>query len=130
MQGISNPLMEDIEKTKEQLIAELTELRQTVTKQEESERRRRLLFDHSPDGIVIVDPKTAGFLEFNATAHRQLGYTRKEFACLGIPDVEAMETPDETRAHIEKVMREGRSDFDTRHKTKKGSWIPATTSPC
>jgi len=35
-------------------------------------------------------PETARFLEFNTTAHEQLGYLREEFAGLGIRDVEAV----------------------------------------
>jgi PAS domain S-box-containing protein len=47
--------------------------------------RRRILFEQSPDGIVIIDPQTAGFLEFNTAAHRQLGYSREAFAQLTLP---------------------------------------------
>ena len=36
----------------------------------ETEMRYRLLFEQSPDGIVILDPATARFIEFNETAPR------------------------------------------------------------
>jgi two-component system, cell cycle sensor histidine kinase and response regulator CckA len=86
----------------------------------EAETRFRVLFELSPDGIVIINPETAGFLEFNEAAHRQLGYSREEFARLTIPDLEAAETPEETRARIAKVVRVGADDFDTRQRTKQG----------
>ena len=54
----------------------------------QSENRLRLLFDQDPDGIVILDPATARPLEFNRTAHQQLGYTREEFAALSVSDIE------------------------------------------
>ena len=82
--------------------------------------RRRILFEESPDGILVIDPQTAGFLEFNTRAHAQLGYSRAEFAQLHIFDVEAQESADETRAHISAVIQNGRSDFETRQRTKQG----------
>ncbi len=86
----------------------------------EAEARYRLLFEHSPDGIVILDPETARPLEFNETACRQLGYSREEFARLAVTDYEAAETPEETFSRIASVLREGRNDFETRHRTKQG----------
>ncbi len=82
--------------------------------------RYRFLFEHAPDGIVIIDPVTARFVEFNEAAHRQLGYSREEFAGLSIPDFEVVESPEETMMHIKNVMREGRDDFETKHRTRQG----------
>ncbi len=83
-------------------------------------QRFHLLFDQSPDGIVILDPVTARPIDFNETAHRQLGYTREEFAALDLSRIEAAETPEETRSRIERVVTDGRSDFETRQRTKTG----------
>jgi len=80
----------------------------------------RLLFEHSPDGIVIIDPATAKPIEFNETAHRQLGYSRDEFSELSIFDFEVLETPDQTRSRIAHVMRNGREDFETLQRTRQG----------
>ncbi len=82
--------------------------------------RYRLLFEHSPDGIVILDPATIRPLEFNDTACRQLGYSRKEFARLKLSDIEAAESPAQIRRHIKNSMREGRHDFETLHRTRQG----------
>lgn len=86
----------------------------------EAETRYRTLFAQSPDGILIVDPETALPIEFNERSHLQLGYTREEFARLRVTEYEAAEEPEETRAHVEKVLREGRDTFETRHRTKGG----------
>ena len=59
-------------------------------------------------------------VEFNEVAHQQLGYSREEFAKLRIFDYKAFETPDETKARIEKVLREGKAEFETKHRTKNG----------
>ena len=86
----------------------------------ETDTRYRLLFEHSPDGIVFVDPARARPVVFNETAHRQLGYSREEFSRLSISDFEAVETAEQTQVRIARVMREGCSDFDTRQRTRKG----------
>lgn len=102
------------------LASDVTERKRAEQALRGAEARLRILFDKDPDGIVIIDPATATFLEFNDTAARQLGYTRDEFGQLGISDIEAMESPEDTRATIEQVLREGRVDFDTRQRTKSG----------
>lgn len=88
----------------------------------------RALFALIPDGVVIIDPATALPMQFNPAAHRQLGYTAEEFATLRISDYEAEETPEKTRAHIEKVLQCGRDDFESRHYRKDGSLIDVNVS--
>lgn len=82
--------------------------------------KRRSLFEQAAEGIVIIDPQTARFLEFNTAAHEQLGYTREEFARLSISDVEYLETPEETKTRIAQVIQKGRADFETQQRTRQG----------
>ncbi len=85
----------------------------------ESEKRYRAMFDQSPDGIVLVD--TDGkIIEFNESAHRELGYARQEFAQLGVSDLNPFEGPGEVRNRIRRIMQDGKADFYVRHKTKRG----------
>ena len=86
----------------------------------EAEQRYRTIFNESPDGILLFDVETGKAFEFNEVAHRQLGYTREEFADLTVSDYEARERPEETKAHIEAIKRLGRDDFETEHRTKSG----------
>ncbi|MBI4457318.1 MAG: PAS domain S-box protein [Acidobacteria bacterium] len=86
----------------------------------QSEKLYQTLFDQSPDGILIIDPETALPLVFNDSAHQQLGYSREEFARLRISDYEVAEKPEEIKRHIEKILRDGWDDFETRHRTKQG----------
>ncbi|MBI4028188.1 MAG: PAS domain S-box protein, partial [Verrucomicrobia bacterium] len=90
------------------------------SKRQESELRYRTIFEQSPDGIAIIDPATTRLVEFNEAAHRQLGYSRDEFARLRISDLDASETPEETRSRIEKLLREGKDNFEALHRTKQG----------
>jgi len=86
----------------------------------ESEARFRAFFEQGMDGILILDPATGRFLEFNDQVCRQLGYSREEFARLHVHDIEAVETAEEVIAHIAKVRREGFDRFETRHRTRDG----------
>ncbi|MCX5855762.1 MAG: PAS domain S-box protein [Deltaproteobacteria bacterium] len=126
--------MTDLSRTNQELIEEISILQRRIRELEQSEgdrkkteetlrdteTRYRLLFEHSPDGIVITDPATARILEFNETAHRQLGYSREEFARLSISDLDIVETHEEIRSQIAKVVQGGRHDFETLHRTRQG----------
>ena len=86
----------------------------------ESETRYRSIFDYGIDGIVIIDPDTATLIDFNNQACAQLGYTREEFGCLKISDIDLLEGLEEAKAHIQKIMNIGYDEFETLHRTKDG----------
>ena len=98
-----------------------------ITRQKELEKElrekevlHRTLFEQSPDGIVIVDPDTARLLDFNDQAARQLGYSREEFMQLRIPDIDVVESAEDTAKTIDNVIRSGFAEFETRHRNKQG----------
>ena len=86
----------------------------------DSETRYRSIFDSSPDGIVIIDPDTATMIDFNQQACTQLGYTREEFGCLKISDIDLLDGTEEVKARIQKVIETGYDEFETLHRTKHG----------
>lgn len=53
----------------------------------ESEARYRALFNASPDGILISDPKTRRMLYANAAVCRMFGYTMDEMLALRVEDL-------------------------------------------
>jgi len=102
------------------VLSDITDQKLAEQAFEKEMARRRIMFEQSPDGILIIDPETKRFLEFNTVAHQQLGYSREEFAQLRIGDVEATETVEETAARIATVIRDGRADFETLQRTRNG----------
>lgn len=102
------------------IFSDITAHRQAETALREAEMRYRTLFEQSPVGVLTIDSQSGLAVEFNDLAARQLGYSREEFARLRVGDYEACETPEQTRAHIERVLREGTDQFETRHRTKTG----------
>ena len=100
------------------VVKDLTERKKNEQKSKEAEQRYHALFNQSPLGVLIVDPKTMGFVEFNDVAHQQLGYSREEFEKLSLLDVEAKESQEEVKAHIAKMLKEGKEEYETEHHTK------------
>jgi PAS domain S-box-containing protein len=86
----------------------------------EAELRYRILFEQSPEAIVVLHPDNMMPLDFNDEACRQLGYSREEFARLSLLDHTAEDDPVGIRARLAEALRSGRSEFETRHRTKRG----------
>jgi PAS domain S-box-containing protein len=103
-----------------ELIIPVTKFKQMEMKFREAEKRYHCLFDQSPLGVLVVDPKTKRIVEFNDVAYIQLDYSQEEFAKLSLSDIEASETTFETSAHIRKILKTGGDEFETKHRTKKG----------
>ena len=101
------------------VITDITERKQAEEKLRASEELYRALFEQAADSIVLLDVK-GKMLEFNDKAHEALGYTREEFQRLKIADFDVIESPEEVKAHIEKIAREGSATFETKHRTKSG----------
>jgi len=81
-----------------------------------------LLLQTSPQGFWVID--LGGLvLDANDALCRMLGYSREELLRMRIQDIEALETPDETEAHIHRLMECGSDRFQTRKRRKDGTII-------
>lgn len=87
------------------------------------EARYRAVIETSADGFWVVDME-GRLREVNDAYVRRSGYTREELLAMRVTDVEAREKPEETRAHIEKILREGSDLFESWHRAKDGSVWP------
>lgn len=95
--------------------------RQAELQRREADQRYRVIFEQSPFGVVVIDPATARFIEFNQATHEQLGYTRDELAAMSLNDIQVEETPDQVRTQLSHLMRVGKISFETRHRTRTGA---------
>lgn len=98
----------------------ITERKRLEAQLQDAVIRREALFEQTPIGLVIVDPLNGRILDFNAVAHKQLGYSREEFANLNLAQIEARETPAEVKVHIDRAFQDGQDEFFTQHRTKTG----------
>ncbi|MCH7703131.1 MAG: PAS domain S-box protein, partial [Planctomycetes bacterium] len=103
------------------VVRDITERKRSERRLQEAENRYRMLFDQLPDAVVLIDPDTTLPIEFNHLAPRLLGYSPAEFAKLRVADYDANESPEQVREHVERVLRHGRDEFETRMRTKDGS---------
>jgi PAS domain S-box-containing protein len=79
----------------------------------------RALFEQSPESMLVID--TAGRIaRFNESAHMNLGYSRDEFARLGIREIDPFETEEGIRAKVSRVLDQGSAEFDVKQRTKSG----------
>lgn len=102
------------------VVKDITNRKIAEQKLSEAEQRYHTLFNQSPLGVLVIDPQTTAFIEFNDVAHQQLGYTREEFEKITICDIEAKETPNDVRTHTDEMLEKGGGEFETIHRTKNG----------
>ena len=110
-----------IDKTKEQLVEELNELRLRVAELEksdliqrqiekriqESEKKFRTLFENATDAIYIIDPKTQKILDCNPKAAEITGCTIQELKSLTVGDVHPVEEQDIVSKIFRKIAGKG-----------------------
>ena len=91
---------------------------------EEALRAREELFtsvvSQALDGVAVFDPETDRFLEFNEAAHRDLGYSREEFAGKTLSSLNAAQSPDEIRRNVDRIRGQGAASFETRLRHRNG----------
>jgi PAS domain S-box-containing protein len=97
-------------------------LRQTVESLKTSEDSHRNIIQMAMDGFWRID--TDGYLqEVNAAYCRMSGYSMQELLAMHISDLDANETPQDTVAHLRKIMELGEDFFESRHRRKNGSFF-------
>ena len=107
---------------------DITERKKIEIELAESNQRYYTFFEQGQDGIVIINPEDGSFIEFNNQVCKQLEYSREEFANLKIFDIEALETAEQTMLHINKVLKEGKDEFITKHITRTRQFIDVKVS--
>jgi PAS domain S-box-containing protein len=94
---------------------------------QESEARYRSVLETALDGFWRVNPE-GRLLEVNEAYCRMSGYRKPELLARRIADLEAIETPEDTAAHLLRVMSLGQDRFETKHRRKDGSIVDLEVS--
>lgn len=112
--------MKDADRSHQQLVRQLEELRSRVVELEaaekewnqttaalrKSEEAFRTIFDHSNDGILVVDADRDKIIEVNSKACDMLGYAREELLSLPMSAIHPDEMP-RVKAFAKHVLTEG-----------------------
>ena len=105
-------------------VTESVRLRQQL---EKSELLYRSIIENSRDGFLIID-MNGRFRLVNQAYCDMIGYTSDELLDMGIPDVDAVESPEESAEHVAKVIRNGHDRFETRQRNKNGTILDIEVS--
>jgi len=82
--------------------------------------RHELVIETAMDGFFVSDLQ-GRLEEVNEAYARMTGYTMQELVGMRISELEAVATPEDVLAHIDKLMLQGYDRFETRHRRKDGS---------
>lgn len=82
-------------------------------------QRNKQVLDTAMDGFWLTDLQ-GNLEEVNEAYAKISGYTVQELVGMHISQLEAVEKPEDIRAHIEKIMRDGSDRFETKHRRKDG----------
>lgn len=86
---------------------------------EQREREFGTVLRTAMNGFLAIDSQ-ARIVEANEAACRMLGYARDELLRLAVSDLDAVENPDETIRHLNRIFEKGSEIFETLHRTKDG----------
>jgi PAS domain S-box-containing protein len=77
--------------------------------------------NQAEDSIALIDFQHGRFVEFNEAAARNLGYSAREFAGMGMADIEARLDPAALKRDFENLAASGSLAVESRHRHKDGS---------
>ena len=102
-------------------LIDLTELREQQQQILQQEAIYTAVAEHAAESIVLVDPETMRFIQFNAATHNMLGYTAEEFAAL--PPYGFVDPPmiPHSRMQIQRAVQEGTAQYESRHICRDGT---------
>jgi len=106
---------------------QVLDLMNDITGLKRAEEKHRVVLETALDGFWIND-LDGRLLEVNDSYCRMVGYTREELLTMSIPDIEAVEKPEETGQHMKKLTEQGSLRFESRHKCKDGRMIDVEIS--
>ncbi len=102
------------------VVLDVTEQRRAEQELATSDEFLRTILHTSLDGFWIVDP-AGRLMDVNPAYCAMSGYSREELLAMRIPDLEANETPEETRANIQRLIAAGGGRFERTQRRKDGS---------
>ncbi|MDP2442709.1 MASE3 domain-containing protein [Rhodoferax sp.] len=98
-----------------------------VTEKTSSEMRHKRVLETSINGFWVVDT-TGHLVEVNSAYSRMSGYTQDELLGMSVHQLDAVQGPEQVREMVEKIMRLGQHQFESRHRHKQGHEISVDVS--
>jgi len=108
-------------------IVSCLEIARNITERKRTDDKHRIILATAPDGFYVLG-LGARLLDVNASYCKMVGYTREELLKMSLPDIEAIETPEEITQHKKKIVAQGYDFFETQHRHKDGKLIDVEVS--
>ncbi len=86
----------------------------------ESEEKFRAIFEHAADSVLLLNADSLAIVDFNATAHQSLGYTREAFKHLTLHDLLAVDPPDTVAGMAQKILKADLRPVEAGLRTRSG----------
>jgi diguanylate cyclase (GGDEF)-like protein/PAS domain S-box-containing protein len=109
------------------IMVDITAHKQAEIALQTSRDRLNAVLQTTIDGYWLVDLK-GRIIDVNDAAAKMLGYTREALLQLGPNDIDAIDTPADVHARIERMLKSGGERFETRHRTRSGDIIDVEVS--
>ena len=100
---------------------DLTETRNQQNALHRQEAIFSAVIEQASESMVLLDPETMSFVQFNSAAHQSLGYTAEEFVALPPYAIVAPELLEHSRTQIRLALETGQARYESRHVCKDGS---------
>ena len=103
------------------LASDVTERMQAEQVLRQHALQNSTILETALDGFWLVESSTQRIMDVNEAYCRMSGYSRDEILTMTIPQLEALEQPDEVNAHVAHIMDKKADRFETLHRRKDGS---------
>lgn len=109
------------------ILADITERKRSEDALRESEERYRASVETAMDGFWLssIDGR---ILEVNQAYCQMSGYTEDELVGMPVSELEVGESAEMIAEHNQRIMRDGRDRFESRHRRKDGTLFDAEIS--
>jgi diguanylate cyclase (GGDEF)-like protein/PAS domain S-box-containing protein len=107
--------------------SDITARKQAEKELARSQRRYQGILHNMMDAYWRIDEK-GRIVEVNEAICQMHGYSKEELLRMSISDFEAIESAEDTRKHIQTIIREGRDIFESRHRCRDGRFIDVEIS--
>ena len=119
-QNLEEELAVMVESRTRELKQELAERQQADEALNQSHEIYRNTLETALDGFWQANSQ-GRLLDVNPTYCKQSGYTRKELLGMTIADLDAVESDEDTKRHIQHTIKNGGDQFETQHRRKDGT---------
>ncbi|MCK6394897.1 PAS domain S-box protein [Zoogloea sp.] len=99
---------------------DITDTRRAQEALREREEIFASIVGQAPDSIALVDAQSGRFVEFNDAAHRNLGYSRAEFAELTVAAIDCELSPELMARYVGQMLSPEGLTIETRHRHASG----------